>query len=119
MNLEVFMNEIQAVKHQLLVEKWSAIICECQNSGQNVAQWCEEHQVSKPSYYYWLKKVRHQALTEQNFSPDPILTEIKCKETPRFDSPNTAVRIRTAKAEIEIPNGTDPIVLKQILEAVV
>lgn len=113
------MNEIQAVKHQLLVEKWSAIIYECQSSGQNVTEWCEEHQISKPSYYYWLKKIRRQVLTEQNYSPDPILTEVKFKETPRFDSPVAAVRIRTAKAEIEIPDGTDPIILKQILEAVV
>lgn len=112
------MNEIQAVKHQLLVEKWSAIICECQSSGQNVADWCKEHQVSKPSYYYWLKKIRHQALKEQNINPDPILTEIQFNEKPQAEPIGTAVKIRTAKAEIEISNGIDPLVLNQILEKI-
>lgn len=113
------MNEIQAVKHQLLVDKWSAIIHECRSSGQNVAEWCAEHQISKPSYYYWLKKIRYQALTEKDLDSNPILTEIKMQEKPRLDSPTAAVKIKTAKAEIEISNGIDPLVLNQILEKIV
>ena len=49
------------ITHQYRLSQWTEIIRECRSSGQTVKSWCEEHNVSDKSYYYWLKKVREAA----------------------------------------------------------
>lgn len=49
------------ITHQYRLSQWTEIIRECRSSGQTVKNWCEEHNVSDKSYYYWLKKVREAA----------------------------------------------------------
>jgi transposase-like protein len=47
--------------HQYRLNKWIDIIKECRSSGQTVSVWCEDHNVSTKSYYYWLRQVRAAA----------------------------------------------------------
>lgn len=47
--------------HQYRLNKWTEIIRECRSSEQTISAWCEEHDISTKSYYYWLRRVRAAA----------------------------------------------------------
>ena len=37
---------------------WTERIGQCQNSGQQVSDWCSENDVSVRNYYYWHSKIQ-------------------------------------------------------------
>ncbi len=57
------MDQVTQVKTQLRLEHWKHLIAECQASGMSVSSWCKENAVSEPSYYYYLKRLRQQAIS--------------------------------------------------------
>lgn len=59
--MEVRMDTKLATR-QFRISQWSGIIQDRINSGMKVDDYCEEHQISKNAYYYWLRKVREYAL---------------------------------------------------------
>ena len=46
---------------------YSAIIQDRNQSGLSVKDYCAQHQLSRDSYYYWLRKVKETLLTESGF----------------------------------------------------
>lgn len=56
------MDQVTQVKTQLRLEHWKQLISECQASGMSVCSWCKENNVSEPSYYYYLKRLRQQTI---------------------------------------------------------
>lgn len=56
------MDQVTQVKTQLRLEHWKQLIAECQASGMSVSSWCKENDVSEPSYYYYLKRLRQQTI---------------------------------------------------------
>lgn len=52
---------------QYRIRKWMNIFADCKQSGMTVQQYCDANQLSRDSYYYWLKKVR--ALTMEQMAP--------------------------------------------------
>ena len=55
------MADVLAVRNEYRVENWSALIQECNASGLSNRQFCRQHGISEKSFYYWLRKLRHQA----------------------------------------------------------
>ena len=76
------------VTKQLRVSQWAEIIQDRINSGMKINDYCETHGISRSAYFYWLKKVRAQALASQNiqfaditsvYAPDAGMTAaFKC-----------------------------------------
>ena len=56
--------EIQRVKNQVALETWVAEVESCQSSGLTVTEWCKLNGINMKTYYYHLRKVREQLLTE-------------------------------------------------------
>ena len=52
------MNEISQVRSN----NWIQLIHARQESGLTVKDWCSQNNVSLHAYYYWLRKLRKQAL---------------------------------------------------------
>ena len=46
----------------------------CKASGQKVDLYCEQHGLSRDTYYYWLRKVKEVALKQAGFVELPTLT---------------------------------------------
>ena len=92
------MDQVTQVKTQLRLEHWKQLISECQASGMSVCSWCKENNVSEPSYYYYLKRLRQQAIVSL---------------------PNTkaAVIIRLPQATLEIADGTSQQTIQAVLLA--
>ena len=49
---------------QVKLQYWLDVIQQCRASGLTNQIWCEQHDISLKSYYYWLSKIRKLALEE-------------------------------------------------------
>lgn len=56
----------------------------CKQSGMTVQQYCDANQLSRDSYYYWLKKVR--ALTMEQMAPAIVPIGSTMPDTPASKS---------------------------------
>ena len=43
------------------VEYWSQVLSEHSSSGQSVAEFCRQHQMSEASFYHWRKRLKGEA----------------------------------------------------------
>jgi len=46
------------LKHEVIAERWAALIKERMDSGMTIKEWCRERNVKESQYYYWLKTLR-------------------------------------------------------------
>ena len=49
---------------QVKLQYWLDVIRQCRASGLTNQVWCEQHDISLKSYYYWIAKIRKLALEE-------------------------------------------------------
>ena len=49
---------------QMKLQYWLDVIRQCRASGLTNQAWCEQHDISLKSYYYWIAKIRKLALEE-------------------------------------------------------
>ena len=49
---------------QVKLQYWLDVIRQCRASGLTNQVWCEQHDISLKSYYYWIVKIRKMALEE-------------------------------------------------------
>ena len=110
------------------------LIMECRSSGLTDYEWCLRNDIKPGTFYNWIKRLRQKGCTE---IPDalhrhlrqkqevvkielssPITNEIPVSasgdqycEPPRKDT----MKLSIAGTVLEIPNGTDPVLLRQTL----
>lgn len=53
----------------MALETWAAEVEACQSSGLTVTEWCKLNGINMKTYYYHLRKVREQLLTENCIVP--------------------------------------------------
>lgn len=104
------MDQVTNAKTQIRLEQWRKIIADCQSSGMPVYKWCEQNGVKEQSYYYYLKKLRKQELSNLPISlPQPAETPTVFKSLEIQSSipdHKPAVTIRLSNAAVEINEGT-------------
>lgn len=59
----------QSVMNQMTLQNWAQEIAYCQSSGMTVSGWCELHGKNVKTYYYHLRRVREESLTESHIVP--------------------------------------------------
>lgn len=119
---------------QVKLQYWLDVIRQCRASGLTNQAWCEQHDISLKSYYYWLAKIRKIAIEElprksigTNSSADlqsvllpqadPQFTEISLTDsTASRSSPAAVLHIGTMT--VELFEGTSSELLTAILKAV-
>jgi hypothetical protein len=110
------MDQVTRAKTQFRLGQWKKLILDCQASGTSVCSWCKLNNISVASYYYYLKRIRLQAI--ENL-PVPVSKEKRVAfkklevQTPATDT-QSAIIIRLPSATIEVRNGTS----QQTIEAV-
>ena len=57
------MPDVQSIKKQLHMQQWTAIIEDRIASGLKIDEYCEKNQLSRNSYFYWLRKIREERAT--------------------------------------------------------
>ena len=64
---------------QVKFQYWLDVIRQCRASGLTNQAWCEQHDVSLKSYYYWIAKIRKLALEElprKNHGCRPVMEKV-------------------------------------------
>lgn len=69
------MSNIQSCKQKLTMQQWKVIIEDRMASGLKIDDYCELNQLSRNSYFYWLRKIREEMLTPSS-SSDSLPTTI-------------------------------------------
>ena len=79
--------QIQNINDNVRLNQWQRIILECWSSKLLVKKWCRQNNVSEPSYYCYLKKIRQSILEEdggsQSFVPI-VLKDESVKKDPEL-----------------------------------
>lgn len=113
------MDKVTQVKMHLRLEQWKKIISECQNSGMSIRSWCVQNGLKEHSYYYYLKKLREQAIKD---FPVPMKEEKpvvfqKLEVQPSIQNTKAAVVIRLPNAVLEINEGASQQTVQAVLHA--
>lgn len=71
-------NHASDVKTQLSIQNWTEIIKDRNATNLPIDEYCKLHDLSRNSYYYWLRKIRELSLVQNDESQNsnPIV-EIK------------------------------------------
>ena len=110
------MATVRQAKHDLLKTKWQEIIAAQRQSGQSIRNWCEENQISAPSFFYWNKIIREDSLIQAG-----VMAVTESKRFAEITMPNplservsdsssqvcAVLRVHQTETEIEIHNGAD------------
>ena len=118
---------------QVKLQYWLDVIRQCRASGLTNQVWCEQHDISLKSYYYWIAKIRKLALEElprkRNGSrpvmeqtallPDgaPEFTEVSLRGRQDFSAAPAAV-LHIGTVTVELFEDTPCGLLETILKAV-
>lgn len=110
------MNEIQTITKNVRLQQWSSIIQDCKASGLKVNDYCSEHNISRNSYYYWLRKIK-EAATERSGN---IFAEVTQSYQTSFpaDAEVTPVSICIGDTVIHVSEGTSEHLLQSIIGAI-
>lgn len=110
------MDEITLIKTRFRKEQWKKLILEFQGSGMKVDDWCAQHNVTRHSYYYWLRKIREDACENLPVVREESKPVSFKKLEVTSPTPNTvaAVIIHLPSATVEVREGTS----QQTVEAV-
>ena len=106
--------EIKDMKKKIRHEKWREEISECQSSGLQVKEWCENKGLNTNTYYNRLRVIREEILARsesevQEIVPVSISSEISVNDTENTSSPTARdsdrdkAIIRRGDIEIELP----------------
>jgi hypothetical protein len=118
--MEVLMSESRKLTNKYRLEQWTAIIQERINSGKRVDVWCKENNISRDSYYYWLRKVKLSVIRDKPTKPSPQLPKvvplIPPQPVPESNSSGTAIILRANGITLEIQDGASDIIIERTLK---
>ena len=61
------MSDIRAVKRNISMQRWAAIIADRNTTGLTVREYCIRNNLSRNSYFYWLRQLRQEAADSEEF----------------------------------------------------
>lgn len=115
------MDQFLPVKKAARLQMWQERINEFHSSGLTLKEWLRQNNITRDSYYYWLRKCRAAAvenlpaeLKAQMATADTAITFKKLEVQTPLQNLQPAVTIRLPNATLEIANGA----MQQTVEAV-
>lgn len=123
--------KLQDAKREAVLQQWREMVHDCRNSGQTVAAWCRERGMPVATYYRRQRLVWEQEnrkLPVKSIGPQMIQTEerqlvpvnfepVPYREAQPADTVEAAqIILRKGEWSIEIRNGADVTLLRQVLE---
>lgn len=100
---------------QIRVKNWAAIIQDCNESGLSVKDYCAQHQLSRDSYYYWLRKVKETLLVESGFVEVTQPEQLSVQDDVAAD-PKEMITLTFRGMQLSIPISVQKDTLSMIIE---
>ena len=99
---------ITDAKRMVRLAEWRNLIVQRANSGQSIRVWCEENGFTEQQYYYWLRCVRNEALSEHANMETCSLVKVDFSQgaVPVPSQPESrTIIIRYGTATVELPDN--------------
>ena len=103
--------DLQLLGENQRMAEWAQRVSECRSSDLTVRKWCEQHEISEKTYYYW----QHRIWESMNEPRSNQFVQIPVETAAAGQ--NAAVRIRINGAEVEILSGTDAATIEAVCRA--
>ncbi len=106
----------QLVAKEVKLAQWNALVQECMSSGLKVKDWCQQNNINKDAYYYWLRKVREAACDsiESSFVRVPD----QCLPSSFHSSFSTELTISIGHITINVNSSTPQHLIQSTIRAV-
>ncbi|WP_408647600.1 IS66 family insertion sequence element accessory protein TnpA [Variimorphobacter saccharofermentans] len=106
----------QLVAKEVKFAQWNALVQECMASGLKVKDWCQQNNISKDAYYYWLRKLREAACdsVDTNFVRVPD----QCIPSSFHSSFSTELTITMGSITINVNSSTPQCLIESTIRAV-
>lgn len=103
---------------QIRTKQWASIIQDCRSSGLKVDDYCEQHSLSRNSYYYCQRKVKEAALSQAGFveiQSDTLKAEACFPPRPSDNSFFPQMVLSVGGVSVELNQDTPMPLLSQVL----
>lgn len=94
------MDRLKSTEHDYNINLWVGRIKECRASGSTVPVWCSQNGFGVKNYYYWLRKIKREALDSLPTEITPTLPALKT-DAPVFSKVNVT-NINATSAHIAV-----------------
>lgn len=104
---------------QIRLNEWASVIKDCKASGLKVDDYCQQHNLSRDAYYYWLRKVKEAALKQAGFVELPTTEVDSIHSVGTVNNAfSTQMTIKAGGLELGINSETPSELIHRVLEVV-
>ena len=89
---------------------WEQRLADQATSGKSIATWCREHSIRDNQFYYWRKKLRMDQV-EHNHPVKWLPLEVE-----QTNLAPGSIAVHVGQVTVEIKQGFDPHLLRQIVK---
>ena len=108
------MDRIEQAKREVRLNNWQRMYEEYIASGQTVRQWCADNNITPKTYYYRLRKLREDALKQEQHEIVPVRDRVE--ETKATTANAGVIRINGRGITAELPQDISPELLTALLK---
>lgn len=121
------MDKLKTTEHEYNIRLWITRIKDCRESGLTVPVWCSRNGFGIKNYYYWMRKIKREAVDAHPQKAVPALPELKEAvlffSKISFHNDNVtnvcaAVTIHFNDITVDIRDGTSEAIIKNTLSAI-
>jgi hypothetical protein len=115
---------------------WAKRIRECRASGLAVISWCEQNNLTRQTYYYWMRKIKREfvdALPEHKKYEATSIIPVEKPAPPRGWAicetadenlskeviDKKSITIKVGKCQVDVTPDSDPKLLSNVLKVLV
>ena len=114
---------VRDLEHQQKLTEWSMLIDGQKHSGQTVAAWCREHNISIRRFYYWRKQLTPSCSCSSKVSIiEPDITSdnsfIEVTDIIKTASKCPTIRVQLRNMNIIIDYGMDNAAIQAVMRSV-
>ncbi len=106
------------------LSQWITLVRDCQSSGKTVEAWCNDNNISRNTYYYWLRRVRRAAcenlpgIVKRENPIVPVTFQIPVVSSEKIQSCSDAgITLHIGSFILELHNGMSSELLTTTLQA--
>ena len=107
-------DRIRQAKRAVSLNNWQRMYEEYLASGQTVQQWCADNNITPQTYYYRLRKLREEALKQEQHEIVPVRDSVE--ETKALTANAGVVRITGRRITAELPQDISAELLTALLK---
>jgi putative transposase len=108
--------DIQKVTSEYRLSKWTQVLQEQKNSGQNIKDFCQENGISRNAYFYWQRKLRNAACMELSKLKEETVNCVPkgWMHLTQSQEIKSTLDIEAGGCRVTVDAGTDPELLKKV-----